>query len=135
MTKPINDKELFEYLTVSMEELQLRKGVTVIRRGIEHTILLQDILYISAQSGGTELWTRTDLFLRNESLLQWEQMLPDNIFFRCHNKYLVNMSHIINFENQMIELVNGEKVPVSRRRWKEFQLAYMKYDTRDYRLF
>ena len=33
-----------------------------------------------------------------------------------------------------ITLVNGEMIPVSRRRWKAFQMAYMKFDTSDYRL-
>ena len=44
------------------------------------------------------------------------------------------MAHVVSFSNQIITLANGEKIPVSRRRWKSFQLAYMKYDTKDYRL-
>ena len=134
MTKPIEEKELFGYLQVSMEELQLTKGISLMRRGIPHNILIRDICYLSAQSGGSELWTRTDMYCCEESLLQWEQRLPMAIFFRCHSKYLVNLTHVIKFENQVLTLVNGEKIPVSRRRWKAFQLAYMKFDTKDYRV-
>lgn len=134
MTKPVEEKELFEYLYVSMEELCLTKKISVMRRGIPHNILMRDICYLSAQSGGSELWTRSDMFYCEESLLQWEQRLPENVFFRCHSKYLVNMAYVASFENQMLTLVDGEKIPVSRRRWKEFQLAYMKFDTKDYRL-
>lgn len=60
--------------------------------------------------------------------------LPMTTFFRCHSKYLVNLAHVIKFEHQIVTLVNGEKIPVSRRRWKAFQLAYMKFDTKDYKL-
>lgn len=134
MTKPIEEKELFEYLHVSMEELQLTTGISLKRRGIPHNILIRDICYLSAQSGGSELWTRTDMYCCEESLLQWEQRLPMAIFFRCHSKYLVNLTHVIKFEHQVLTLVNGEKIPVSRRRWKAFQLAYMKFDTKDYRV-
>ncbi len=134
MTKPIEEKELFEYLSVSMEELQLTEKISLMRRGIQHNILIRDICYLAAQSGGSELWTTKDMYFCDESLIQWEQTLPENIFFRCHSKYLVNMAHVTSFENQIIILVNGEKIPVSRRRWKEFQLAYMKFDTRDYRI-
>lgn len=133
MTKPIEEKELFEYLYVSMEELQFTESISLVRRGIPHNILIGDICYLAAQSGGSELWTRTDMFCCEESLLQWEQRLPTTMFFRCHSKYLVNLSHVTTFENQVLTLVNGEKIPVSRRRWKAFQLAYMKFDTKDYR--
>ncbi len=134
MTKPIEEQELFDYLYVSVEELQITQSISLIRRGIPHNILVRDICYLSAQSGGSELWTRTDMYCCEESLLQWEQRLPMTIFFRCHSKYLVNLSHVTKFENQVLTLVNGEKIPVSRRKWKAFQLAYMKFDTRDYKI-
>ena len=134
MTKPIEEKELFEYLSVSMEELQLTESISIMRRGILHNILIRDICYFAAQSGGSELWTRKDMYCCEESLLQWEQRLPMTIFFRCHSKYLVNLTHVTKFENQVLTLVNGEKIPVSRRKWKAFQLAYMKMDTKDYRV-
>lgn len=134
MTKPIEEKELFDYLQVSLEELCITKSITLMRRGIPHEILIRDICYISAQSGGSELWTRTDMYCCEESLLQWERRLPMTIFFRCHSKYLVNLARVARFENQVLTLIDGEKIPVSRRRWKTFQLAYMKFDTKNYRL-
>ena len=45
MTKPIEEKELFEYLHVSMEELELTKSISLMRRGLLHNILIQDICY------------------------------------------------------------------------------------------
>lgn len=134
MTKPIQEKELFDYLHTSMEELQLTTMVSLTRRGIPQNICIRDICYFAAQSGGSELWTRTDMYYCEESLLQWEQQLPSAIFFRCHNKYLVNLTHVTEFDHQVLTLVNGEKIPVSRRKWKAFQIAYMKCDTRNYRL-
>lgn len=134
MTKPIIERELFSYLTISMEELQLRESISIMRRGIPHTILLRDICYFAAQSGKSELWTKNDMFFCDESLLQWEQRLSSNTFFRCHSKYLVNLAYVDSFANQVITLANGEKIPVSRRKWKAFQLAYMKYDAKDYHL-
>ena len=130
MTKPIEEKELFDYLQVSMEELCVTESITLMRRGIPHEIFLRDICYISAQSGGSEIWTRTDAYFCEESLLQWEKRLPMTIFFRCHSKYLVNLARVEGFENQILTLVGGEKIPVSRRRWKTFRLAYMKFDTK-----
>ena len=131
MTKPIIEKELFEYLKVAMEELQLTEHITLVRRGITHNIMLRDVLYFTAQAGGSEMWTRKDMFYCDESLLHWENRLPSNMFFRCHSKYLVNLSHVTHYDNHVLTLINGEKIPVSRRRWKAFQIAFMKYDTGD----
>lgn len=134
MTKPVEEKELFEYLNVSIEELDLTESISLTRRGIPHKILLRDICYFSAQSGGSELWTRTDMYCCEESLLEWERRLPATVFFRCHSKYLVNLTHVAKFESQSLTLSGGERIPISRRKWKAFQLAYMKYDTMDYKL-
>ena len=134
MTKPVEEKELFEYLNVSIEELDLTESISLTRRGIPHKILLRDICYFSAQSGGSELWTRTDMYCCEESLLEWERRLPATVYFRCHSKYLVNLTHVAKFESQSLTLSGGERIPISRRKWKAFQLAYMKYDTMDYKL-
>ncbi len=134
MTKPIEEKELFRYLQNSMEELELGQSIKLLRRGIPHTVFIRDICYLSAQSGGSELWTVKDMFMCEESLLQWEEKLPDTVFFRCHSKYLVNLAHVMSFEQQVLLLDNGEKIPVSRRKWKAFQFAYMKFDTEVYNI-
>ena len=74
------------------------------------------------------------MYCCEESLLEWERRLPATVFFRCHSKYLVNLTHVAKFESQSLTLSGGERIPISRRKWKAFQLAYMKYDTMDYKL-
>ena len=133
MTKPIVKQELFEYLQSGLEELRLSKSIAVQKRGIKRNILIKEIYYISAQSGGSELWMKSDMYYCDESLLQWEKQLPLEMFFRCHNKYLVNLCHVKEFIHQEITLVSGEKIPISRRKWKAFQIAFMKWDTKEYR--
>lgn len=128
MTKPICDEELVNYLNACKEELNLIQTISLNRRGIQHKIYIKDILYLSAQSGGSELWTTNNVYYCEESLLQWEQRLPSSGFFRCHKKYLVNLDHVMNLDNHTITLHNKEKLPVSRRKWTALQSAYMKYD-------
>ncbi len=129
MTKPIIEQELYDYMEAVKNELSLTTSIEIKRRGISYNVSVTDICYISAQAGGSEMWTRKDMFPSDESLLRWEEKLPMDVFFRCHSKYLVNMHYIESYEKQKILLISGEKIPVSRRRWREFQVAYMKYDT------
>lgn len=130
MTKPIIEEELFDNLEAVMEELSLTDSVSIMRRGISHNILIKDICYLSAQSGGSELWSKTDMYYCEESLLQWANKLPAELFFRCHHKYLVNFACITKVEPHKLTLINGERIPVSRRKWKEFQIAYMRWDAK-----
>lgn len=44
----LKPSKLFEYLSVSMEELQLTESISIMRRGILHNILIRDICYFSA---------------------------------------------------------------------------------------
>lgn len=129
MTKPILERELFENLESGMEELVFAESVSLVRRGIPYHVRIQDICYLAAHSGGSELWSKTDTYYCEESLLHWEKKLPTDVFFRCHHKYLVNLMCVVRMEAQKLILVNGEQIPVSRRRWKAFQIAYMKWDT------
>lgn len=133
MTKPIQERELFENLSASRQEFLLLQPISFRRRGANHEICVHDILYLSAQFGGCEVWTSSNLFFCDESLMHWEETLPSDIFFRCHKKYLVNLTQIAEFDNRFCTLTNGEKLPISRRRWKDFQVAYMKCDTLGYR--
>jgi two-component system LytT family response regulator len=44
------------------------------------------------------------------------------MFFRCHHSYLINLHHVRKYlknENQ-IEMTNGKKVDLSRRKKEEF---------------
>lgn len=128
MTKPIDQLELKENLEACQTELQLNETIHFVRHGIEHNIPIQDILYLSAQSGGSELWTSSNAYFFEESLVAWEEKLPACAFFRCHKKYLVNLKHIASLEQYSLLLYNSEKLPISRRKWTSLQVACMKYD-------
>ena len=49
--------------------------------------------------------------------VSFEQVLEQLVspcFLRCHNSFLVNLSHLRSFQTEMIELDEGTLVPVSR---------------------
>ena len=128
MTKPFSKEELYENMHACLEELDLYKAVRLSRHGNTHKIPIQDILYFAAQSGGSELKTFETYYFCDESLLQWEEKVSPNIFFRCHKKYLVNLNSVEQIKNHTIFLVNGEKLPVSRRKWTLLKSAFIKFD-------
>lgn len=128
MTKPLTREELYENMNACLEELNLYQVIELSRHGNTHKIPLQDILYFAAHAGGSELKTLATSYFCEESLLQWEEKTSPNIFFRCHKKYLVNLNSIEQINNHTILLVNGEKLPVSRRKWTLLKSTYIKFD-------
>lgn len=48
-------------------------------------------------------------------------------FFRCHRSYIVNLRHVQFYNKGEIQLDNAETIPLSKRRYKSFGLAFMHY--------
>lgn len=48
-------------------------------------------------------------------------------FFRCHRSYIVNLRHVQLYDKNEICLDNEERIPLSKRRYKSFGLAFMHY--------
>ena len=62
----------------------------------------------------------------SKTLKEFEELLPENIFFRTHHSHLINLNYIkryIKGDGGQIELQNGNYVDVSRRKKEEFLKA------------
>lgn len=80
----------------------------------------EDILYCKSSGRYTEFYLKdAPKLLASKSLGEYEKILENTYFFRIHKSYLVNLSHIININKKAgnyCELINGSKLPISRRR-------------------
>lgn len=49
-------------------------------------------------------------------------------FIRVHHSHIINKDHIIHYEkrNKKVELVNGEKIPLAKRRITMFEKIFKK---------
>lgn len=59
----------------------------------------------------------------SKTLKYIEELLPSSIFQRIHKSYLVNLNYVSRFNKTndlMVELTNGEKLPVSIRKKEDF---------------
>ena len=61
------------------------------------------------------------------SLSKGESMLPARLFFRCHNSFLVNLSHVGEIERTTLRLRDGTRLPIGRRYYQAFQSAFIHY--------
>ena len=81
---------------------------------------LEDILYCSAEGNYTAINTIDgNDFLISRTLSEFEEMLDNDIFFRTHKSYLVNLEHIKQYvkgSGGQVILKDGTSVQVARAR-------------------
>jgi len=82
------------------------------------------IIYIEAQNNYTKFYlTNNTSITTSKTLKHFEEILPSELFFRIHKSYLVNMNLIKRFtkvDEQFVELITGQSLPVSIRKKDEF---------------
>lgn len=80
----------------------------------------EDILYCQSSGRYTEFYlTNKQRLVASKSLGEYEVSLDQSIYFRIHKSYMVNLSHIVNIsrkDGNYCELIDGSKLPISRRR-------------------
>lgn len=88
---------------------------------------IQDIYYAAAQEKVTLVYTRKEQYTMPMSISEFHSRLPQDIFYRCHRSFSVNLTKIREiipwFNNTyLLRLRDLEnEVPVSRSKVKEFR--------------
>jgi two-component system LytT family response regulator len=88
-------------------------------------IFLNDILCCVAHGRYTRIITKHGKeYLITKVLKEIEQCLPDELFFRTHKSYLINLNRIIYYQQNLespITLQNGIAIKLAKRRKQEFE--------------
>ena len=76
---------------------------------------LSQISFVEARDKKIYICTRSESFGFYETIDHMSELLPGH-FLRCHRSFIVNMEKVkkLNLSEGMIELDNGETVPLSR---------------------
>ena len=88
---------------------------------------ISDIIHLEANSNYTDIFLVNKIKITaSKTLKEFEELLPEDIFFRTHHSHLINLNYIkryIKGDGGQIELQNGTYVDVSRRKKDEFLKA------------
>lgn len=74
-----------------------------------------------------------ETFLRREASNSFGELeaalKQEDGFLRCHRSYLVNLSHVRRIEKADVIMDNGDRIPLSRRLYKEVNERFIRYFT------
>ena len=132
LVKPIDEKRFVDTVNKIRKEVRRREkpslNFIIGERGNELFLLKpDDILYLYAKK--EKIFAKTnegDMCCRGITLQSAEDNLKKEHFFRVHKSYLINMNKakkiIPWFKGKyLIEMENGDRVPLSSHREKEFR--------------
>lgn len=129
ISKPFAEDEIWDAIQayrnqrIGMEEMEMfqeRKTCLICQR---------DIQYIAAFNSYVEIMVNGTLYRRDISLNKIEKELEKRCFFRVHKSYIVNLFWITDVEEKQV-FIGNIKIPLSRRKRKEFEEAYMRFDVK-----
>jgi len=83
-------------------------------------IKLEDIIYLKSDGRYTNFFlTNERKIIASRNLGEYENILDKSIFFRIHNSYIVNLTHveiITKTDGSYCEMSNHESLPIAKRR-------------------
>ena len=109
------------------QNLVISKGLNKIAIPTAEGLLFFDIknmVHLEANSNYTTIFfSNRPKLISSKTLKEFEELLPKEMFFRCHHSHLINLGHIkkyIKGDGGQIELQDGTCVDLARRKKDEF---------------
>ena len=129
LLKPVDENKFREVLNRAAGEVAKKKekrGIFIKKRNL--TLDQADILYIESRAKKVEIHTAglNDIIEIYATMEELEGQLGED-FYRCHRAYIVNMAHIMEYDNDSITITNGDRVYLTKKKYGDFVKAYMWY--------
>lgn len=87
-------------------------------------VTVQDIIRFEAKGNYTSVYlSNGDSILATRTIKDYEEILPETIFYRIHNSHIINLSHIKKYQKGrggVVEMEDGSSIEVASRRRDEF---------------
>lgn len=89
-------------------------------------VLFSSIEYVRVEGKYVSIATHEESFLIEMSLKLLQQKLPEKQFIQVHRNYVVNMNLVkkLHLSDNQIELLSGNRIPMSRRFKEKFMERY-----------
>jgi len=127
LLKPISSKDIALVMKDIRHELRLSHKLMLKTPQCEMVLRSDDIIYLKADDKEITLYYSNDSLELHKSLNELAAQLPSELFFRIHRKYIVNLSHVREFDEKQLTLDCGTTLPISRRNFREFRNALNLY--------
>lgn len=129
LVKPPTQEDLFTALQRTGLLPKQEKTLSIISDYLPLEIPLRTILYIDVQQKTTRIHLQNGGLTCSRTPLAriLSDLANEPRFIVCHRSVVVNADAIEHFDNNTIQLTNGEKLAVAQRRYSEAMSSYRSY--------
>lgn len=121
--KPLHDSDIKREISRYFKERNIhQKCIRVTFNNIESYIPINSIKYIASVHRKVVIYTGDDTYEYYAKLDDLENELAGEHFVRCHQSYLVSLTHIDSYSNDIIR-IGSQNITVSRKYKASFQSA------------
>ena len=122
-TSRVVSSDKFEKILLNFNNKLNNKKITINTDGKLVFLEPNDIFYAESEGNYTTLHLLNNKkIVLTKQLKEVENLLPNDLFFRVHNSYIINLNKIKEFlkTDGYVVLENEKKIPVSRQRKSDF---------------
>ncbi|EST13523.1 LytR/AlgR family response regulator transcription factor [Sporolactobacillus laevolacticus] len=128
LMKPVKKVKLFAVLERASIKLKKESKTLLIEYdGAMIRINQNDIICLEAFAHTIELTTADHSYQIKSSIDLLEHQLDSDLFIRPHRSYLIGLHYISQIAKSEMILDNGNRVPISRRRYTEVNQAFIRF--------
>lgn len=131
LVKPVDEEKLKNVLRRAAAKVRTfsQDYLVVSRERQTRKLFLDQVWYFEIRGRQVDVHEEKGIYTYYERIGVLERQLQGKGFFRCHKSCLLNFMHVEAYDRQEAILNNGERIPISRRRYDAFCqeiLAYMR---------
>lgn len=93
----------------------------------KYKIFIKNLSYVETFNRNLLFHTQQENIICYKSMKEAEQELSKYGFVRCHTSYIVNLFYVKGVKKLSIELITGEKIPISQPKRKVFMERLTEY--------
>lgn len=86
-----------------------------------------EIIYVEIWGHLLSVKTKDETYQMSGTLKEIEDQLKNQHFIRCNKSYLINLQYVIRMSSDIVVLLGGYELKISRSRRKEVQFAFIDY--------
>ena len=131
LLKPVDEEKFAQVFTRAVAQIGTAKEkpgpvLTLQSANASKTVPLDSIYYIESSNHKVELHLKDGVFACYAKIGDLELELQDQ-FFRIHKGYLVNLSYVDGYSKTEVTLTNGERLLLSKYKYRDFVKAYLRF--------
>jgi len=104
-----------------------RPAMVIVNDTGRYRVILNTLRYVETFNRNLLFHTEQENILCYKSMKEMERELQGKCFVRCHTSYIVNLFYVKGVNKLEIELITGEKIPISQPKRKAFMEKLTEY--------